>query len=491
MTTEARELFPPRPEGVPADLTAPTAAYRRHTWLAFLGLLGFVGLYVGLTGYLGWIVYRLLYDAFTGGNAVLGVVLAILPTFFLVFLVRGLFVVKHLEDPTRVQVTEDEQPELFAFVNRIADEAGAPRPHKLYLSARVNAAVFYDLSFLNLLFPTRKNLELGLGLVQNLGLDELKAVIAHEFGHFAQRTMAVGRWVYVAQQIAGHIIVHRGWVDRLLQGLSYTDLRIAWIGWILRLIVWSIRAVLDTAFRLIVLAHRALTREMELQADLVAVSVSGSDSLIHALHRLGPADDAWDQAVRFSNTEIDKKRPPEDLFAVQERILEHLRRVLDDEGFGAVPPRPKLGGEAHRVFEEALAQPPRMWSTHPPNREREDNAKRRYVPSPLDPRPAWSLFRDAAVVRRSVSRRFYDAGGPEPIREAAVPIEETLARVDEDYRRPSLDRRYRGAYLNRTIVGFAPKVANLYTKVDDHDAAAILRGIDGLYPEPLKDDLER
>ena len=122
MTTEARELFPPRPEGVPADLTAPTAAYRRHTWLAFLGLLGFVGLYVGLTGYLGWIVYRLLYDAFTGGNAVLGVVLAILPTFFLVFLVRGLFVVKHLEDPTRVQVTEDEQPELFAFVNRIADE---------------------------------------------------------------------------------------------------------------------------------------------------------------------------------------------------------------------------------------------------------------------------------------------------------------------------------------------------------------------------------
>ena len=91
-----------------------------------------------------------------------------------------------------------------------------------------------------------------------------------------------------------------------------------------------------------------------LQADLVAVSVSGSDSLIHALHRLGPADDAWDQAVRFSNTEIDKKRPPEDLFAVQERILEHLRRVLDDEGFGAVPPRPKLGGEAHRVFEEAL-----------------------------------------------------------------------------------------------------------------------------------------
>ena len=233
-----------------------------------------------------------------------------------------------------MQITAETQPELFAFVNRIADEAGAPRPHKVFVTARVNAAVFYDLSFRNLLFPTRKNLEIGLGLVEGLTLDELKAVIAHEFGHFAQRTMAVGRWVYVSHQIAGHVIVHRGWIDNLLRGLSYTDIRIAWIGWILRLLVWSIRAVFDTAFRLIVLAHRALSREMELQADLVAVSVSGSDSLIHALHRLGPVDDAWDAAVRFSNTEIDKKRPPEDLFSIQARVLEHLRRVFDDETFG-------------------------------------------------------------------------------------------------------------------------------------------------------------
>lgn len=486
----SRELFVPRPEGVPVDLTAPTGAYRRHTWLAFGGLLLFVGLYLGLTGYLGWIVWRLWSDAFTGGDVVLGIVLSIPPLFFLAFLVRGLFVVKHLDDPTRVQVTPEEQPALFAFVNRVADEAGAPRPHKLFVSARVNAAVFYDLSFLNLLFPTRKNLEIGLGLVQNLTLDELKAVVAHEFGHFAQRTMAVGRWVYVAQQIAGHVIVHRGWVDRMLTGLSYTDIRIAWIGWIARLLVWSIRAVLDTAFRLIVLAHRALSREMELQADLVAVSVSGSDSLIHALHRLGPADDAWDAAVRFSNQEIDKKRPPADLFAVQERILEHLRRVLDDADFGQAPERPRAAREAHRVFEEALAQPPRMWSTHPPNREREDNAKRRYVPSSIDERPAWSLFRDEAALRREVSRRFFDAGGPTPIEEPAVPIEETLARVDEDYRRPSLDRRYRGAYLNRTIVGNAAKVSDLYTEVPERGRDALLAAIDRLYPEALKDDLE-
>ncbi|MBX3272949.1 MAG: M48 family metalloprotease [Sandaracinaceae bacterium] len=487
---EAATLAPPKPDGVPPDLTVPTGAYRLHAWLAFGGLLLFLGLYLGLTGYLGWIVYRVVSDSVASGN-LLRALLAIPPAFFCLFLVRGLFVVKHLDDPTRIEVTEAEQPALFAFVRRVAEEAGAPCPRRIFLTARVNAAVFYDLSFRNLLLPSRKHLEIGLGLVEALTLDELKAVIAHELGHFAQKTMAVGRWVYVAHQIAGGVVAHRGWVDRMLHGLSYTDLRIAWIGWLGRLLVWSIRAVLDTAYRLIVLAHRALGREMELQADLVAVSVSGSDSLIHALHRLGPADSAWEQAARFANGEIDKKRPPADLFALQAGVLEHLRRVLDDPALGAVPERPRAAREMHRVFEAELAQPPRMWSTHPPNREREDNAKRRYVPSALDARPAWTLFRDADALRRAVSRKFFDAGGPTPIEEPAVPIEETLARLDEDYRRPSLERRFRGVYLNRTVVGHVAKVADLYERVDATDPAAILAAIDRLYPESLKAELER
>jgi Zn-dependent protease with chaperone function len=100
----------------------------------------------------------------------------------------------------------------------------------------VNAAVFHDLSITNLVLPSKKNLVIGLGLVNVLTLGELKAVIAHEFGHFAQRAMTVGRWMYVAQQIAGQIVVRRDALDRLLQRVSHFDPRVAWIGWILRLL---------------------------------------------------------------------------------------------------------------------------------------------------------------------------------------------------------------------------------------------------------------
>ncbi len=149
----------------------------------------------------------------------------------------------------------------------------------------MNAAVFYEISIINLIFPTRKNLEIGLALVNALSLGELKAVLAHEFGHFAQRTMYVGRWVYMGQQIAGHIIAKRDALDRFLQVLSRLDLRVAWVGWLLTLVVWSIRSVMEIVFRGVIIVQRALSREMEFQADLVAVSLTGSDALVHALHR--------------------------------------------------------------------------------------------------------------------------------------------------------------------------------------------------------------
>src|SRR5262249_27247334 len=138
----------------------------------------------------------------------------------------------------------------------------------------------------------------------------------HEFGHFAQRTMYVGRWVYIGQQIAAHIIAKRDALDRFLQILSGIDIRIAWIGWILSLIVWSIRSVMELVFRMVIVAQRALSREMEFQADLVAVSLTGSDALVHALHRLNAADDAWSRAVSFAMNERAQGRRVRDVFAV-------------------------------------------------------------------------------------------------------------------------------------------------------------------------------
>ncbi|PZR10242.1 MAG: heat-shock protein HtpX [Archangium gephyra] len=438
-----------------------------------------------MTGYLAWLLLRLGRGMVSGSNPVGAFLLALPAGFLFIFLVRGLFLVKHSRDETLVELSRDQQPRLFAFIERLADETKAPRPHRVFLSARVNAAVFYELSFFNLIFPSRKNLELGLGLVNVLTLDELKAVVAHELGHFAQRSMAVGRWTYVASQIAGHIVASRGRMDDFLNGLSRIDLRIAWVGWGMRLVVWSLRALLDTVFRIVVLANRALSREMEFQADRVAVSVSGSDSLIHALHRLGAADDAWNEAGDFVMNERRSGRPAPDLFQIQTRALESLRAVLDGPGYGATPKRGE--GAKHRVFDEALAQPPRMWLTHPPSREREDHAKAVYVPSPLDERSAWVLLENEQQLREQVTDALFAKlemlNRPLP---ATGSAEERFARR---YAATAMSPRYRGTYMGRAIAAWDENYAELIEHRGPETPETIVRALDALYPASLRSTL--
>jgi Zn-dependent protease with chaperone function len=478
-------IYPAGPTDVPADLSRPTPAYRRHAWLAMAGLALFVVLYLLLSGWFAWTAWHLLSRFFANGAGgfwafVAGACSAILA----VFLLKALFFIKHGTASEDLQITEAEQPRLFAFLHRLADEAGAPRPHRVYLSNRVNAAVFYEISLANLIFPTRKNLEIGLALVNVLSLGELKAVLAHEFGHFAQRTMYVGRWVYIGQQIAAHIIAKRDALDRLLGFISRFDIRVAWVGWILSIIVWSIRSVMETVFRAVIIAQRALSREMEFQADLVAVSLTGSDALVHALHRLTAADDAWSRAVQFAGSELQNGRRVTDVFTLQTRVIEQLSRVLNQPELGKVPPLPAQNRPTHRVFSVQLAQPPRMWLTHPPSSEREDNCKRRYVEAAIDERSAWELFENAPALRQKLSEQLFKIEKPVD----AVATEESLKRLDEEFDKPFLNRAYRGCYLGRPVTRHAQSATELYG--DAPGPESLLRELNALYPESLSADIE-
>lgn len=478
--------YPAGPESVPDDLTRPGAAYRRNAWIAGLGLALFVLLYLALAAWFGWTAYRLLDSMARGGRD--GIMLFLVGScalFMAVFMVKALFFVRRGSPPDALEVTQRDQPRLFAFLHRLADEAGAPRPHRVFLSARVNAAVFYDLSLLNLILPSRKNLEMGLALVNVLTLSEMKAVLAHEYGHFAQRTMAIGSWVYVAQQIAAAVVSRRDALDRVLQMLSRTDVRLAWLGWLLSLIVWSIRSLVDTLLQLVILAQRALSREMEFQADLVAVSLTGSDELVHALHKLHAADDAWGRTLAFANSQLAAGKRPRDLFELQTRVIGHVGTILSDSGYGVVPPEGVGGsGAARRIFRSAFARPPEMWATHPANSDREENAKRRYVAAPHDARSAWVLFDNVESLRADTANRLFGEQATVPL----APDSEMHAALDAAYLRLPYDPCFRGAYLGRPLTLHASAADDLTGGLEASEGA--MEALSALYPEALGADLK-
>jgi len=479
------DLYPAGPSSVPATLTRPTSAYKRQAWLAVASLALFVVLYFALAGWFGWTAWRLANTALQGGDNAFGYFLVGgCAAFLCIFMLKALFFVNRGGAPDQIEVRAEEQPRLFAFINQLADEAGAPRPHRVYLSARVNAAVFYDLSILNLLFPSRKNLEIGLALVNVLTLSEFKAVLAHEFGHFAQRSMAIGSWVYIAQQIAAHVIAKRDALDKFLQLLSRIDLRIAWVGWVLSLIVWSIRSLLDTVFRLVVLAQRALSRQMEFQADLVAVSLTGSDELVHALHKLQSADEAWDRSLSFASVEYQQGRAVEDLFSAHTQIIERMAQILNDPAYGKVPARTTASADRHRLFAASFAQPPQMWSTHPANSDREENAKRIYLAAPHDERSAWLLFQEPAGVRRQLTRSLFANAELQ-----VVTQEQSMQTLEARYDMLQYAAQYQGAYLGRALARHAAQPAELYR--GEPMLGDLAGALATLYPASLGQDLSQ
>lgn len=474
-------IYPVGPSEVPAAFTRPASSYQRHAWIAVGGLLLFMLLYFALTA---WFILTGIeeFARLASGEGILPLIVGVCSLFLAFFMLKALFFIKKSVRPVGIEITRQEQPRLFAFLDRIADEAGAPRARKVFVTGRVNAAVFYDLSLLNLLFPSRKNLEIGLGLVNMLNLGEFKAVCAHEFGHFAQRSMAVGRWVYTAQQIAAHIVGKRDAMDTFLRRLSRSDFRIAWVGWLLGVVVWALRAVVDAVFRLVVIAQRALSREMEMQADLVAVSVSGSDALVHALHRLKVTDDAWDRTMNFLRGEVAAHKPPRDIFEVHQALADRLGVIYNDPSYSKRPTVPPNGAAAFRVFDGELAQPPRMWSTHPMNYERENNAKRVYLYAPMDERSAWLAFDDTEELRERMTRELSGQ-----TTDAVIEPAETLKRLDNQFQREHLKPHYQGIYL-----GFSP-VRQSASVADLHESVKITAPIelDALYPAALSENLDR
>lgn len=478
-------LYPAGPEAVPDDLTRPTAQYKRQAWLAVAALALFMLAYVGLAAWFVQVALRAFLTLAEGsGDRVIPLLFAGVGCGLLaLFMLKGLFFVRRGGASGDIEVTAQQQPELFAFLHRLADEAGAPRPHRVYLSPRVNAAVFYDISLLNLLLPSRKNLEIGLPLVNVLTLSELKAVLAHEFGHFAQRSMAVGSWVYISQQVASALVARRDWLDKLLDTISRIDLRVAWIGWILRLIVWSIRSLLDSLLRIVVLAQRALSRQMEFQADLVAVSLTGSDELVHALHKLQAADEAWDRSWRFLNGQAHKGQLPSDVFAAHSLIRSKLAEIRGDQHWGRIPPASGEAPAQRRLFKQGFAQPPQMWSTHPASYDREENAKRRYLAAPHDARSAWLLFADRKALDAGMRERI---AGDRAI-ERLLDTRETIEAIKQEFASPVFDPRYRGSYLGRELTRHARSSDELIgtpSQKPEHELLA-------LYPAGLRLDVQR
>ncbi|WP_373979104.1 M48 family metallopeptidase [Streptomyces sp. TLI_146] len=245
-----------------------------------------------------WLHGPIVYDVIIGS-----VVLAI-P------IVRGLFMLRTPKsDPSAgvtVSVTQAQEPALWEAVRDVARQVGTRAPDEIVLIEKVNAAVSEESSLLGLRPGTRR---LYLGLPLMMGMDEmqLRAVLAHEMGHYANfdtrltPLIARGRAQLIRTIAHFHERSHtklakerarqeKHAAKRRAKGRRATMIDTPGLG-----ATYRGMANVYTAYGNFYLrTSLSAARRQELAADLAAVRVAGRDSTASALRELNALGSAHD-----------------------------------------------------------------------------------------------------------------------------------------------------------------------------------------------------
>ena len=233
--------------------SAPSIA--RRAALAIALLIGFYALAVGIAIGLLWIPY----EAYSNNIRLPGklVVLCVAGAGIILWSILPRFDKFKAPGP---QLTEREQPELFEMVRSVSRATGEAMPKEVYLIPDVNAWVAQRGGVLGI--GSRRVMGLGLPLMQILSVTQLRAVLAHEFGHYYGGDTRLGPLVYNLRGAMGRTIYN------LARQNSILYKPFAWYG--------------SGALRL----TQGVSRQQEHAADELAARTVGAKPLADALRAI-------------------------------------------------------------------------------------------------------------------------------------------------------------------------------------------------------------
>ena len=287
-------------------------------------------------------------------------------TFF--FLIKFIFSSpKKVDRSHLMEINEKEQPELFQLIHEIVNEVKTNFPKQVYLSSDVNASVFYDSNFWSMFFPVRKNLQIGIGLMNSVSAVELKAILAHEFGHFSQRSMKVGSYVYNMNKVIYNMLYDNDNFSSLLDRWSSSSSYFALFSKGSILVIRGIQYVLIKVYRVLNLNYMALSREMEFHADAVAASVTGSEPLANSLLRLELADHSLSTVFEYYDAKIAASQKTNNFYPQQHFVMNRLSVA---ENLPVEDGLPKVSVEIYKQVKKTKLALYDQWSSHPTTEER-------------------------------------------------------------------------------------------------------------------------
>jgi Zn-dependent protease with chaperone function len=287
------------------------------------------------------------------------------------FLIKFIFIKNTYSTRHLIEVDRNKQPELFALIDEIVAETAVKMPGKVFLSPDVNASVSYNSVFWSMFLPVKKNLTIGVGLINSTTVGELKAVLAHEFGHFSQKSMKIGGYVNQAEKIIFDTVYNnREYEQTIKNGSGYWAFQLS--GMISVGFISAFQYILKFFSDFIFKNNASLRREMEFHADAVATYVTNPQEQISSLLRLDLSNAAFNSSFLFY-TESNGKYLPENLFMNQTALMQLFSERNNHPYENGLP---KIDVDDLTRYNRTKVEIEDQWASHPETHRRIEMIRR-------------------------------------------------------------------------------------------------------------------
>lgn len=322
------------------------------------------------------------------GTVIVG--LTLLAIMLGIYLVRPLFMFYHDKKAGRVEIDRPSCPELFDVIDSLTEEVNCRKPKHVYICDEVNARVFYNTSFWSIFFPSGKNLEIGIPLLDGLSTEEFKAVLAHEFGHFSQDSMKLTESVYVANTVLANLIMTDDRWEAFMQSWCSVDIGfIRPFGVITYRMTSLVRKLTMHIYKYVQKGYFHLSKLMEYEADMVACRCVGSGAFISSICKI---DVLAREDRHYRETLVamlGERLLPENVFSSKKIFY----RLIDSEDMPNLSYDRPLAAPVQSYDNMTTVSADSIWDSHPSRENRICNAvEAGYPAKPSAIMPAWALI---------------------------------------------------------------------------------------------------
>ncbi|CAM3568130.1 M48 family metalloprotease [Elizabethkingia occulta] len=364
-----------------------------------------------------------------------------------VFLIKFLFSVSK-DNYEKIRITKEQEPALFQLIEETYQQVGAPAPKHVFLTTDVNAFVSYDSSFWSMFLPVKKNLTIGLGLINSTTVSELKSILAHEFGHFSQRSMKVGSYTNQAQKMLYDMLYNNEKFFKNISGFAgvhaifYLFVMIA--VYFIRGIQWILARLFDFLFS----KHLSLSRQMEFNADAIAAHVVGSRVSAESLLRLSLSEMAFTKPLNFFYAH-NKTYYTDNLYADQTVLMDFYAEEYSHKLVNQLPLVTLEESEKYNLSKLEIED---KWSSHPSIKDRVQAIEKENIPSvDINNNLAKTLLNNFDSYAEALTDKLYSINGMDKKAEK-ISAEGFLELFQKEHQNYSFPKIFNGYYTNHNPV---------------------------------------